>query len=171
MKTKRWLLGGVTALAGVVVAISPATGATAQADTVATNCDGNAYVSLVEVQDFTEGQFEIKATPTSNTRYAAWGGGTDELEAMNEIWHAVQACVPGLYGSLADSIYQQIECHVVGTIGGPLNFGGDTFDFESWRGTTDPANEIPSECNWGGWPYAPVGEPYRTDRPANDPTF
>ncbi|MDT0264104.1 hypothetical protein [Jatrophihabitans lederbergiae] len=167
--TRRWLaFAGAIALA-VTLAVSPAMTASAQADTVATNCDGNAYVSLVEVQDFTDGQFEIKTWPTSNTRYAAWGG--YELDAMNEIWHAVQACVPGLYGSLADGIYQQIECHVVGTIGGPLDFGGDTFDFESWRGTTDPSNEIPTECNWGGWPYTPIGEPYRTDRPANDPTF
>ncbi len=136
------------------------------------DCDGNAYVAEVQVQDFTDGQFEIKVTPTSNTRYSSYvGGGTYELEAMHEIWHAVQACVSGLYGNLADSIYQQIECHVLGTISGPLHAGGPTFDFESWRGTTDTSNYIPTKCNWGGWPYEKVGDPYRPDRLAGNPTF
>jgi hypothetical protein len=135
------------------------------------NCDGNAYAAEVKVQDFTDGQFEIKVTPTSNTRYSAWTSGSYMLDAMNEIWHAVQACVSGLEGNLADSIYQQIECHVIGTISGPLHAGGDTFDFESWRGTTDPSNYIPTQCNWGGWAYEPVGEPYRPDRLSNNPTY
>lgn len=132
-------------------------------------CGGNDYVAEVQVQDYTQGQFDIQVTPTSNARYAELSGFGPE--ATNEIWHAVQACVSGLYGTLADGIYEQIQCHVIGGLLGPINAGGATYDLETWRPPVSWNVALSSECNWLGWPYAPLGEPYRPDQLGNQPTF
>lgn len=147
-------------------------------------CGGNAYSSEIKVTDFTNGGFKISATPTSNARWAVWNG--NPRETTNEIWHAVQACVSGLYDDLADSIYQQIDCHVFIAGGGGTVFplGGETWDFESWRGSrtglakvaaySDAGNGGQHMCNWNSGAdsgYQPIGKPYRPDRMANNPTY
>lgn len=132
-------------------------------------CGGNDYASEVTVTDFGSGQFKISVSPTSNARYAAPNG--YRVEATHALWQAVQACVPGLYGGLADGIYQQIDCHIWGTYSGPFHAGGETYDLESWRAPVGADVAAATLCNWGGDPYAAVSGPYRPDRLANNPTF
>ncbi|MGY1751163.1 hypothetical protein [Modestobacter sp. SYSU DS0511] len=70
----------------------------------------------------TDRGFVINIVPTDSGRYIG-GGGTVE------VWHTIQGCVAGLYGDLADSIWQQLDCHMTF---GPLGGGGDVFELESW---------------------------------------
>jgi hypothetical protein len=70
----------------------------------------------------TDRGFVINIVPTDSGRYIG-GGGTVE------VWHTIQGCVAGLYGDLADSIWQQLDCHMTF---GPLGGGGAVFEFESW---------------------------------------
>ncbi|MFD6067264.1 hypothetical protein [Amycolatopsis lurida] len=119
-------------------------------------CGVSAYSAGVTVDTETNApDFRISITPTDNARWAQVSG--HGREATVQLWHDVQGCIPGLYHGLADSIYQQIECHV---IFGRIDLGtGPTFDLESWHaplGTPDVANYINTGClnnvteNWKG---------------------
>jgi hypothetical protein len=155
-----------TALVVVVAAVGALlpTGPT-EADW-APDCSGNAYVAEVQRQDFTEQQYEIKAWPTALARRTVYPDDTDKV--TNAVWHAVQNCITGLYDGLADGIYEQIKCHVAIQGLFPWAVGGETWDFETWRPKvpwTDALNvpDVRKACNWGGWPYAEIGGPYRPD--------
>ncbi|MEV0679115.1 hypothetical protein AB0I60_21605 [Actinosynnema sp. NPDC050436] len=99
---------------------------TAQAEQ---RCGANPYVHNITVTQGPGPDFTIKLKPTEAARNAtlnrkAW-------DATVSMWHAVQGCVPGLYHQLADSVWQQLECHVY--YGRANDLTGPTFDFESWH--------------------------------------
>jgi hypothetical protein len=83
-----------------------------------------AYVDHIEIQDHEGGHFKILLTPTWQARVAP-----DPWAATLEEWTAIQGCVIGLDGYLADSIFDQLQCHQYLALG-PT---GETFDLESWR--------------------------------------
>lgn len=159
-----WRSRIATILIPFVLAVAGSVFLTPPAQAWSPNCSGNQWVSEVYVTPFggAANQFEISTVPTEKLRGAFWSLNSSD-SVSNDIWHAVQNCVPGLYGSLADGIYQQIQCHVLGTASGSLHAGGDTFDFESWRPPTGWDVALYSQCNWGGWPYGVTGSPYRPD--------
>lgn len=73
-------------------------------------------------------------TPASKARWAAVKG--DLHGATVTMWHAIQGCVPGLYHGLADSIWQQLDCHQWGALIKNRDGSyatGDTYGLESWR--------------------------------------
>lgn len=77
--------------------------------------------------------FKISFAPTDAGRFA-WRDGYG-WEATVDMWHDIQNCVPNLYDDLADSIFQQLECHQRGGeytkpfVGGYIT--GPTYDLES----------------------------------------
>ncbi|MCF6733629.1 hypothetical protein [Blastococcus sp. KM273129] len=94
------------------------------------------FIASLTTYYYADGSFKISVEPTQYARDNGWTDYANRSRAMtNAIWHATQSCVPGLYNALADSIYQQIECHV--WFGGLPNNNlrgyrtGDTWDFES----------------------------------------
>lgn len=108
------------------------------------NCTpGGAYiVGSISVTDTGEGR-RISIMPTATAR-DAWGVGQgwDSTVAM---WHAIQDCVPGLYDSTADSVWQQLECHQrFATITKPDGSyaTGDTYDLETWTDPLDAPNDL-----------------------------
>ena len=108
----------------------------------------NSSVMHVWTEAWSGGQKQIRVIPTTAAR--TW----QFASATNNIWHAVQQCVPGLYGNLADSIYMQIKCHVLGAQYGYWWAGGYSWDFETWR--VYPVSwdvAFATSCNWGGDPY------------------
>lgn len=139
---------------GAVIAAAATVGLGAGALTVATSgvasadtpCGVSDYSAGVTVDTTTYApDFRISVVPTEKARNAQITGyGHD---ATVDIWHDVQACVPGLYDGLADSIWQQAECHVMY---GRANFAtGPTFDFESWRfplADPNPVTYFQTQC-------------------------
>ena len=108
------------------------TGGQAQASSTSDCGYADQYVSSLTTEHLDDGSFKIHTTPTQAARD---NGPTDWMWGWNDItvdmWHAAQSCTPGLYGSLADSIWQQLQCHVWG---GPAEFAtGPTYDLESWH--------------------------------------
>ena len=122
----------------------------------------------MQLQDFSDEQFEISVTQTDNARYGAYRPGGRGHERLLGCCASLRA---GPVRTLADGIYEQAACHVLGSLRGPADFGGTAYDFESWRAAVDWVTAVASGCNWGGKPYTPVGDPYRPDRLANNPTF
>jgi hypothetical protein len=135
----------------LVLGMSGLTAVTTTAAASAGSC-ANSSVLHVWTEPWSGGQQQIRVIPSTAARI--W-----QLSpaATNNIWHAVQQCVPGLYGSLADSIYMQIKCHVLGSHYGYPWAGGYSWDFETWRPYPvgwDVA--FATKCNWGGDPYLPL---------------
>lgn len=98
------------------------------------NCGGNnEYIVRIDTKPWSGRDYQIIVTPKDSAR--ANPGNRDVVVSM---WHQVQACVPGLYGSLADAIWQQLECHQL------LNWigGGPTWDLESWRTPLKDPNPV-----------------------------
>ena len=129
----RVLLSSAVVFPGILVA--------EQAPASAGACS-NSSVMHVWTERYGGGHLAIRVIPTTKAR--TWGNRT----ATNDIWHSVQQCVGGLYGSRADGVYQQIQCHVRGTLA-----GGYSWDFETWRTPTSWDVAYVTKCNWGGWPY------------------
>lgn len=84
------------------------------------------------------GGVKIVVSPSVAARTAPLG--------TNDVWHVVQACVPGLTGTVADSIYWQLDCHIAGgavyggsdgasrgVITGPEFRTGQSWDLETWQ--------------------------------------
>jgi hypothetical protein len=159
-KVRRRVASALAAGAMVAGAMT-ATAQAAAADEWQPDCNGNEYGGNVTVTPYSLGQWQINVTPTQATRTATITG--DRREATDAIWRAVQNCVSGLYGELADSIYQQIDCHVLGAIHPGT---GATFDLESWRPSVGGEGDLfylTTQCGWGGYPYIQEGGPVRPD--------
>lgn len=89
------------------------------------SCGSGEYIESITVEKVSGPDFEIHVLPTSESRQ--YPGSRDVTVSM---WHQIQGCVPGLYGRLADSIWQQLACHQAF----PYEFAtGSTYDLESWR--------------------------------------
>lgn len=96
------------------------------------NCSpGGPYIDGTITTTTTDTGVRISLTPTMEARNAGWW----DRQSTVEMWHAIQACVPGLYDQTADSVWQQLECHQAyawltwpdGTYG-----TGPTYDLEAW---------------------------------------
>jgi len=106
----------------------------AEADELNSGCDRGTFISNIELENNGYWGTKIKVTPTNAAR-AGSGPGSG---LTNPMWAALQSCVPGLYGSVADSIYQQLDCHV---LGGQFEFAtGHTWDLETWLVPLDSPN-------------------------------
>lgn len=137
-RSGRVLLSSAVVFPGVLVA--------AEAPASAGACS-NSSVMHVWTERYGGGHLAIRVVPTSKAR--TWGTYT----ATNEIWRSVQQCVGGLYGTRADGVYQQIECHVRGARYAYPWAGGYSWDFETWRTPTSWDVAYVTKCNWGGTPY------------------
>lgn len=107
-------------------------------------CGPSQYFSEISVEKWANGDFKIMAAPTSAARTAL-----DPDAATVDEWHAIQDCVSGLYGSLADSIWDQLSCHQKWALAPGLKGGwatGDTYDLESWRGTFPESEGFSNHC-------------------------
>ncbi|MFI6567031.1 hypothetical protein [Streptomyces sp. NPDC050534] len=136
-------------------------------------CGPSKYVEKIEVASWGDGQFQIVLTPTQGARWNAAFSPTPR-DAVVEQWHAIQACVPGLYGGLADTIWDQLECHQLNSwIALPREgskwITGDTYDLESWRPVLPrqvPGQDlIVTHClnSMGVDPAGPFNSPIRPD--------
>lgn len=140
LTTKAMRLGGRVALAAALVV--PGAVTVTQASAAADDCT-NDSVMHVWTEGYGGDHLRIRVIPTNSARFfPSWA-------VTNDIWHAVQQCVPGLYGVVADGVYQQIQCHVDGA-----PFGGYSWDFETWREPVSWDVAWLEHCNWGGWPYS-----------------
>ena len=99
----------------------------AQADSVS-GCGSNDFVQSVDPHDLAApyaGHRKIKVTPGEPAWHAV-----GVKEVTDVMWHSIQDCVPGLYGRVADSIYQQLMCHQAY----PVEFAtGPTWDLETYH--------------------------------------
>lgn len=112
--------GIITTMAAAAISVAPT--ATA-APPVVSNCGANAFVASISTTPAGGPDYVIHLKPTLLGRQS-------NVRVVNDMWRQVQACVPGLYGDLADSIYQQLECHQ--TV--PLEVAtGATYDLETWH--------------------------------------
>lgn len=132
----------VAAAVGVSVAAPSAAGADVPD---VQSCGANAYVESIDVvpKSGTESNFSIVVSPTEKART---NGLLQDRNTTVSMWHQIQSCVPGLYGDLADSIWQQLECHQHFAV---ENFTGSTYDLETWRYPLSDANYatyIDSRC-------------------------
>jgi hypothetical protein len=142
------------------------------------NCSGDGtYLSEIRVKKDGDGNFIIVATPTEKARQHS-GTSLSQRNVVVKEWHAIQACVSGLYGDLADSIWQQLECHQrLAWAVDPRTkewLTGPDYDLESWRpklAKDNIVNKVVSKC--GGYLGADLDEelfsnPYRPDAGATD---
>ncbi|WP_164701494.1 hypothetical protein [Modestobacter sp. KNN46-3] len=119
----------------------------AKADTTAECGYSDQYIDKIETVYHDDGSFKIKVTPTNLLRRIGWIDFTSgDNSATISMWHAVQSCVPGLYRDLADSVWQQLQCHVW-LSAAPNKYlngwaTGSTFDLESLR-YEDGTNRYP----------------------------
>lgn len=126
---------------------------------LSTPCSGSVWVQGLQVEPFPGGNFKIIVTPTPELR--------DPIHSVDrditvDIWHDIQSCVPGLYGGLADSIWQQLQCHQEFAVASFAT--GPTFDFESWHpALPNPGvgTYVSSHClnKLGTDPGTPTGDP------------
>lgn len=162
----------VAALATVGLAV-PSSAASA-----ALYCGPSKFVEKIEVARWGDGQFQIVLTPTNEARaHAAFA--LNPRDAVVEQWHAIQGCVSGLYGDLADTIWDQLECHQLNSWlilpnEGGIWLTGDTYDLESWRPTfprwVGGQDLIVTKCLnlLGTDPDGPFGSPFRPDAGQTD---
>lgn len=114
-------------------------------------CEAGSLIEGLAVRNYDNGDFKIQLTPTENARWVArWH--------LNEFWHEVQACVPGLYDEVADRIYAQLACHAdFSVVGNPLDDGeyvtGPTWDLESWKAPANEYHSAASLCSSDGFGY------------------
>lgn len=110
--------------------------------------------SIEVVSDQTVGE-KIVVTPTNLAR-AMYGIGPQQDPVTWAMWHTVQGCVSGLYGHVADTVYQQLECHRMYGLVPANGIGtGPTYDLEvSQPALVDPNpySYVRSHClnnDWG----------------------
>lgn len=168
-------------IAGAVVAASAAASVVAFAPSAsaAPYCGPSKFVEKIEVIPWANNEFQIRLTPTGEARaYAAvslrylW---MDPRDAVVEQWHAIQNCVPGLTGDLADKMWDQLECHQLNSFvplprEGSIWATGDAYELESWAPLqpreASGAAMIDSKClnDLEVDPPGGPGTPYRPDQ-------
>lgn len=166
-----WLKRTGLALAGAVAAtaaLGPAAPAHANIGTDFNRwCGDSLDVEQIQVEEWPDGKFKIMVTPTHASRFSP-----DTYGTTANIWHAIQGCVPGLYGSLADSIWDQLYCHQDWALlktQVDSYASGDTYDLESWREPgAKPINHCGNQLDIDAEPVG-QGHVYRPD--GRDPGF
>lgn len=135
------------ALAGRAEAATPVESAAVALSADLPPCAADYWVDGLAVERFDNGDFKVVLTPTVDAR-------THGTLGVYSMWHVVQACVPGLYDELADSIYGQLACHADLSAAPGLNgeafATGPTWDFESWRPAYNELESIVTKCS-AGW--------------------
>ncbi|WP_462188995.1 MULTISPECIES: DUF2599 domain-containing protein [unclassified Frankia] len=131
-------------------------------------CGPSRYVEEIIVQQWADGRFRVQVRPTPEGRRAG-----DRGQVAAEIWQAVQGCVTGLRGELADSLRDQLACHQnfaqLPALNGGKGFAtGETYDLESWRPAPHPGGTrawISTRCGntLGTDPPGPPARIYRPD--------
>ena len=115
-------------------------------------CQASWLVDGIALRTYNNGDFKVAVRPTEAARWlSTWN--------RHEIWHEVQACVPGLTGTVADRIYAQLVCHAdLSAIGNPLKDGeyytGETWDLESWKDTPRESKALLTFCAQDALGYA-----------------
>lgn len=112
--------GIITTMAAAAIGFAPTAAA---GPPVVSNCGANAFVSSISTEPIAGPDYIIHLKPT-------YLGRQSNVRVVNDMWHQIQACVPGLYDDLADSIYQQLECHQMVPHEAAT---GATYDLETWR--------------------------------------
>ncbi|MGW5703885.1 hypothetical protein [Amycolatopsis japonica] len=176
MKRTRFHLGGRKLIASFLALSATLFGLVALAPSAnaAPRCGASKYVEEIKVAQWGDNQFQIVLTPTGEARADA-AFSPNPRNAVVEQWHAIQACVPGLYGSLADTIWDQLECHQLNSWLTIPNEGGiwatgNTYDLESWRPTlprwVGGQDLIVTKClnMLGKDPAGPLNSPFRPDK-------
>lgn len=107
----------------------------ARAETQLPPCAPTDLIFGMATKTYANGDFKVVITPARDGRGNLWET-LFPRDRTNDVWHQTQACVPGLYGAIADTIYAQISCHVMGgwapgTSGSYMT--GGTWDLESWH--------------------------------------
>lgn len=137
-------------------------------------CGPSTYVQQIEVEPWADGHQKIKVYPSAASRT-----NPDPRAVTNDMWHAVQACVSGLYDTRADTVYDQLECHqhlallkrYRGESAGEF-YTGPTYDLETWRPTfhSDHVTWGWEECGnkLGTNPPGPIGPAERPDARKGD---
>jgi hypothetical protein len=154
--------GAATALAAAGLVSGAATASAAP------YCGPSQFVKEITVSQWADHQFQIHLTPTSGARLDALVN-HDKRPAVVAEWHAIQRCVPGLTGDVADSIWQQLQCHqylswVIAPREGSIFLTGNSYDLESWRPKLSRSFLVPremlSEClnKLGVDPAGPLDE-------------
>lgn len=124
---------------------------TAQAAELNAGCSYDTqYVSNIAVGDDGIYGTRISVTPTDAARL----GGGPGSPLTDLIWPEIQSCVPNLYGSVADSIFQQLQCHVLFSEAPapelPLRYAsGNTWDFDTAfvpLSSPNPVSYYSSKC-------------------------
>lgn len=98
------------------------------------------YVEKIEVSSDGASNFIVHVTPTSLARQDSavrFAADLSSRDVVVEQWHAIQGCKTDLEGDVADSIWQQLECHQrLSWAYDPRThdwFTGPTYDLESYR--------------------------------------
>ncbi|MFE2612310.1 hypothetical protein ACFXA2_01675 [Micromonospora chalcea] len=143
---------------------------TATAHAAPIYCGPSDYVEEIQVEPWAGDHFKIKIFPKRDAR---WHG--NPRHVTNSMWHATQACVRGLYGTRADLIYDQLECHqhlalLKDSVGGYKT--GPSYDLETWREPFSMSQwrevECGNELNKGVAGAGPVGPAARADAGQTD---
>ena len=126
-------------------------------------CGPSEYLEGIEVEPWAEVQFKIVVYPTAASRT-----NLDPWHVTEQMWYAIQDCVSDLYGPLADSIWDQLECHQHLALCKLAT--GPTYDLESWHGTFGVEDWIDSHCgnHLGTEPDGPLGPPIAPDTGQSD---
>ncbi|MBT3078361.1 MULTISPECIES: DUF2599 domain-containing protein [Streptomyces] len=100
-------------------------------------CGPSKFVQEIKVADWEGEAFQIILTPTPEARGHA-ATAINPRDAVVEQWHAIQGCVSGLEGGIADTIWDQLECHQLNSWvpfprEGSNWLTGETYELESWR--------------------------------------
>lgn len=127
-----------------------ATPATASLSSVVTYdlppCKESWLVDGIALRTYNDGDFKIAVRPSAGGRW--WG---NWLNNPNQVWHEVQACVPGLAGTVADRIYAQLVCHAKYSVVPNTHFNGwatgETWDLESWLTPTTLGDSEVTNCS------------------------
>ncbi len=156
--TRRTTVAATFTAVGLGLVAAVATAPSASADQL--YCGPSENVQSVQVQDYADGHFRILLTPTAASRFAL-----DPHAATVSEWHAVQNCVRGLSGPLADSIWDQLECHQRWALTPSKDGGwatGPTYDLETWHGVFSENQYVSTRCGneLGIQPDGPFGEPH-----------
>ncbi|HWS34920.1 MAG TPA: hypothetical protein VN408_19545 [Actinoplanes sp.] len=169
-KLTAWVAGLLIPVSATVTFATPAN--------AAPYCGPSRFIESIETVKWADDQFQIIVTPTAEARrHAAFAA--NPRDAVVEQWHAVQRCVPGLYGELADTVWDQLECHQLNSwIPLPREGSdwatGETYDLESWRPTlprwVNGQDLIVTEClnRLGVDPAGPYGDGIRPDAGQTD---
>ncbi|WP_406300065.1 DUF2599 domain-containing protein [Embleya sp. NBC_00888] len=136
-------------------------------------CGPSKFVEKVEVVSWGDKQFQVVLTPTPQARLHAFAA-RNPRDAVVEQWHAIQRCVPHLSGGLADTLWDQLECHQLNSWillprEGSKWATGNAYELESWRPVLPRAVPgaalVVTEClnHMGVDPAGPFGTPFRPD--------